>query len=1168
MEPMVESAMTSLPEEPTQIALAKVELADRFDLGKTSVLLNGAQAVARLLISQKERDRRAGYNTGGFVSGYRGSPVGGLDLQFVRLAKLFKSNDIHFEPGLNEELAATGIWGAQQAEMRGEGRFDGVFGLWYGKGPGVDRCGDVFRHANLAGTSPLGGVLALMGDDHTAESSTTAHQSEFALMDVMMPILSPAGVQEILDYGALGWALSRYASVWVGIKCLKDTIESTAVVDGSLDRIRPVLPDDFVMPPGGLSIRTPDGILEQEARLQEYKRGAAVAWLRANKLNKTIASGGPQAKIGIITAGKSYLDVRQALDELGVDEAACNALGLRIFKLACVWPIVPAELHEFARGLDLIMVVEEKRSLIEVQVREELYGSPNQPVCIGKRDENGEWLFPVKGALDPNNIAIAIGERLLKYQSDSKLAATLERLRLAQRALADIRPAAVRTPYFCSGCPHNRSTVIPEGARAYAGIGCHYMAQFMDRRTDGFTQMGGEGANWVGEARFSKRGHVFQNLGDGTYNHSGALALRWAIDSKVNVTYKILFNDAVAMTGGQRHEGGLTVPQIARQVSADGAKQVVVVTDEPDKYPPDAGFPAGVTIRHRDELLTVEKELSEIPGATVLIYDQTCAAEKRRRRKRGEFPDPDKRVIINELVCEGCGDCGVKSNCVSIQPRETEFGRKRAIDQSSCNKDFSCAEGFCPSFVTVHGAKPRKATRSLAAPPASPEPEKRELSNRPYSIIVTGIGGTGVVTIAAILGMAAYLEDKACAMIDMAGLAQKGGEVFSHVKLARKPEDIKAIRVAAGDADLVLGCDLVVSGARTVLAGMKGAATGVIVNAGEIYPGDFTRNADFTLPTERLKRSILTASGGGARFIDATAIATALLGNSIGANMFVLGYAYQSGLVPLTAAAIRRAIEMNGEAVAMNLAAFDWGRAACADPASVASLVKPAAAPAREPQLADVVARRVDFLTAYQNAAYAARYRALVEGVERAEKERAPGKSGLALAVARYLFKLMAYKDEYEVARLYTDGAFQQQVERTFEGELRYEFHLAPPLLARRDPATGQLKKMRFGPWLLPVLRTLARLKGLRGTSLDPFGRTQERRDERALIADYEALCRELTAGLTPENHALAVTLASLPEKIRGFGHVKAASLIKARQDWAQGLEAWRNPSPQRRAAE
>jgi indolepyruvate ferredoxin oxidoreductase len=1147
--------------------LADISLNDRFDLTKSPVLLNGAQAVARLLLTQKERDRRAGLNTAGFVTGYRGSPVGGLDLQFTRLAKTFKANDIHFEPGLNEELAATAVWGAQQAEMRGEGRFDGVFGLWYGKGPGVDRCGDVFRHANLAGTSRHGGVLALMGDDHTAESSTTAHQSEFAFVDVMMPILSPAGVQEVLDYGALGWALSRYAGVWVGLKCIKDTIESTAVVDASLDRIRPLAPQDFVMPPGGLNIRTPDGILEQEARLQEHKRAAVVAWIAANKVNRIIASGGPDAKVGVITLGKSYLDTRQALDDLGIDEARCNDLGLRLYKLGCAWPIEPAALREFARGLSLIIVVEEKRSLIEVQVREELYGEHDQPLCIGKKDETGQWLFPVKGALDPNDIAIAIGERLSRFRPSEELSARIAKIRRSQAALAEIKEAATRTPYFCSGCPHNRSTVVPEGARAYAGIGCHFMAQYMDRATDGFTQMGGEGANWIGESHFSRRNHVFQNLGDGTYNHSGALALRWAIDSKVNVTYKILFNDAVAMTGGQRHEGGLNVPQIARQVSADGAKRVVVVADDIGKYPAGTNWPVGVTLRPREDLIAVEKELSEIPGATVLIYDQTCAAEKRRRRKRGEYPDPDKRVIINELVCEGCGDCGVKSNCVSVQPLETEFGRKRVIDQSSCNKDFSCADGFCPSFVTVHGARPRKAAMKASAAPASPEPVRREIGDKPYAIIVTGVGGTGVVTIGAIIGMAAHLEGKGCGMIDMAGLAQKGGAVFSHVKLARRPEDIHAIRVAAGDADLVLGCDLVVSGAKKVLAALRGAETDFVVNSAELYPGDFTRNADYSLPGERLKRSIMGASAGAAKFVDATAAANALVGNAIGANMFMLGYAYQAGFVPLSSQALRRAIELNGEAVAMNLAAFDWGRAAFADPKAIEA-GQPRRAEPGEQSLEEVVARRAGFLTAYQNAAYAARYKALVARVAEAEAKRAPRAADLAKAVARNLFKLMAYKDEYEVARLYTDGSFQSQVANAFEGDLRYEFHLAPPLLARKDPATGEAKKMSFGPWMMKAFTALAALRFLRGTKLDIFGYSAERRQERSLIGEYETLCEELIAGLTPANHETAVALASLPEKIRGYGHVKARHLAAVQPERERLLALWRNPPAQMRAAE
>ncbi|MGO9768783.1 MAG: indolepyruvate ferredoxin oxidoreductase family protein [Roseiarcus sp.] len=1161
--------MDDRPSAALDYSLSPVALADRFDLTKSRVLLNGAQAVARLLIEQKERDRRIGLDTGGFVSGYRGSPVGGLDQQFLKLADLFAANDIHFEPGLNEELAATAIWGTQQAELRGEGRFDGVYALWYGKGPGVDRSGDVFRHANLAGTSRHGGVLALMGDDPTAESSTTAHQSEFAFLDAMMPVLSPAGVQEILDYGALGWALSRYAGVWVGLKCIKDTIESTAVVDASLDRVVPVEPSDFPTPPGGLNIRRHDGILAQEARLHEEKRAAVVAWVAANRLNRIVFSGGADPKIGVVTLGKSYLDVRQALDDLGLDEARCDALGLRLYKLGCAWPIEPAGLREFAAGLSLIVVVEEKRTLVEVQIREELYGAAHQPVVVGKRDEAGQWLFPSKGALDPGQIAIALGERLLKFSPDADLEAALARVRATRAELAGIKEAASRTPYFCSGCPHNRSTLVPEGARAYAGIGCHFMALFMDRSTEGFTQMGGEGANWVGESWFSKRRHVFQNLGDGTYNHSGALALRWAIDARVNITYKILFNDAVAMTGGQRHEGGLSVPQIARQVTADGARRVVVVADDVDKYPTQTQWPPGVVIRPRDDLLEVEKELAGIEGATVLIYDQTCAAEKRRRRKRGQYPDPDKRVFINERVCEGCGDCGVKSNCVSVQPLETEFGRKRRIDQSSCNKDYSCADGFCPSFVTVQGARPKAALAKAAAAPEAPEPVRREIGERPYAIMVTGVGGTGVVTVGAILAMAAHLEGKACGAIDMAGLAQKGGAVFSHVKLARRPEDIHAIRVAVGEADLILGGDLVVSGARQALAAMRGEKTGAVVNTAEIFPGDFTRKPDFTLPAERLKQSIQARCGGAARFVDASAAATALFGAAIGANMFLLGYAYQFGYVPLSAAALRRAIALNGEATAMNLAAFDWGRAAAADPSCLAPYMAPSAPPASDDQsLAAIVARRAAFLADYQSRRWAERYRANVEALARAERERAPGSEALARTVARNLFKLMAVKDEYEVARLYTDGAFADELRRAFDGDLKLTFHLAPPLLARKDRVTGEAKKMSFGPWMMKAFRVLAALRGLRGTPLDVFGYSAERRAERALIADYEALCRELAAGLTPDNFATALALAALPEKIRGFGHVKARAMAAAEEERRRLMEAWRTPPGLRQAAE
>ncbi|RDI57123.1 indolepyruvate ferredoxin oxidoreductase family protein [Microvirga subterranea] len=1152
------------------VALRDVTLDDKFDLTKDRVFITGTQAVIRMLLMQRERDRLAGLNTAGFVSGYRGSPLGGLDQNLWRARKWLEAANVVFQPGLNEELAATAVWGSQQAEIRGDGKYDGVFGMWYGKGPGVDRSGDVFRHANMAGSSTHGGVLALMGDDHTAESSTVAHQSEFHFVDVMVPILNPAGVQEILDYGLYGYAMSRFCGTWVAFKCVKENIESTASVDGSLDRVKIVMPDDFLMPPGGLNIRARDGVLDQEARLQDFKRDAMLAFVRANNLNRIVLSGGRNPKIGIITVGKSYLDVRQALDELGLDEVKANDMGLRLYKVACPWPLSQRELVDFARGLDLVIVVEEKRSLIEVQLREELYGTANQPLCIGKKDEAGNWLFPVKGALDPNDIAIAIGERLLRYHNNDDLRGRVARLAQAQEVLALTSDVATRVPHFCSGCPHNSSTKVPEGMRAYAGIGCHYMVQWMDRATDGFTQMGGEGANWIGEAPFSNRGHVFQNLGDGTYNHSGVLALRWSVDTKTNVTYKILYNDAVAMTGGQKHEGGLTVDMIARQVRAEGVERIALVTDEPHKYPKSIQWPSGMTIHHRDELDAVQRELAGIPGVTVMIYDQTCASEKRRRRKRGEFPDPDKRVIINDLVCEACGDCSVQSNCVAVQPVQTEFGRKRQIDQSNCNKDFSCVKGFCPSFVTVHGAKIKKAAPDTIAMDGAtfrplPDPVIPAI-DRTFNVIVTGVGGTGVVTIGAILGMAAHLEGKGLGMIDMAGLAQKGGAVYSHVRLANSQDDIHAIRVTAEAAHLVLGCDLVVTGTKKVLASVKKAQTALVVNTAEVMPGEFTRNADFSLPTERLKRAIASAAGEGAAFVDATNIATTLLGNAIAANMFMLGYAYQTGRVPLTAAAIENAIELNGEAVKMNLAAFTWGRRAAAEPEVMAKLIAELKSPGDEFKLSDsldeVIDRRAAFLTGYQSARYAKRYRALVDKVRAAETKVAPSGTTLTDAVARSLFKLMAYKDEYEVARLYTDGHFERQVASAFEGEnLTYEFHMAPPVLARKDPVTGLPKKMSFGPWMLKAMRVLAPLKVLRGTPLDLFGYTHERRTERQLIRDYEGLVREILEKLTPDNHANAVGLAGIPQKIRGFGHVKERNLKAAKAEEAELLARFRTPA-------
>ncbi len=1158
------------------MALKQVTLADKYDLAQDRIFVTGYQALVRMCLVQKERDRRAGLNTAGYITGYRGSPLGGLDYQFQRAEGVLNPNDIVFQAGLNEDLAATALWGSQQAELRGEGKYDGVFGIWYGKGPGVDRSGDVLRHANFAGTSKHGGVLALMGDDHTAESSTTAHQSEFNFVDVMIPILNPAGVQEIIDYGLYGWAMSRFCGTWVGLKCMHETVESTAVIEGHPERLDIVTPTDFVMPEGGLNIRLRDTILGMEARLHDYKRDAMLAFVRANKLNRVITSGGRTPRIGVITVGKSYLDVRQALDELGLDEVKCNDYGLRIHKIACPWPISRRELAEFAQGLELIIVVEEKRSLIEVQVREELYGTANQPICIGKKDEQGNWLFPVKAALDPNDVAICIGERLVKYVRNEDLAGRVARLKEAQLALAQAQDVAIRLPYFCSGCPHNTSTVVPEGMRAYAGIGCHFMAQWMDRNTLGFTQMGGEGANWIGEAPFSKRAHVFQNLGDGTYNHSGYLAIRAAIAAGVNITYKILYNDAVAMTGGQKNDGGLTVDQIARQVAAEGAKRVVLVTNERWRYTSKTQWPAGMAIHEREDLDAVQRELAAIPGCTVLIYDQTCAAEKRRRRKRGQYPDPDKRVIINELVCEGCGDCGVQSNCVSVQPLETEFGRKRTIDQSNCNKDFSCVKGFCPSFVTVEGATLKKG-QAIAAPadlPLPPEPMLPDIGQT-YGVIVTGVGGTGIVTVGAILGMAAHLEGKGVGVLDMAGLAQKGGAVQSHIRIARRPEEIHAIRVAARDADLVIGGDIVVAGNKKVLAAATLGRTHMVINTAEVLPGEFTRNTEFSLPTERLKRAITAAAGRDrTHFLDAARLATALLGQSIGANMFLVGYAYQIGALPLSAAAIEHALELNGEAVAMNIAAFRWGRRAAADLKAVeANVPRPEAIdPARRlsQSFDEIVARRVAFLTDYQNAAYAARYQALVDKAQAVEVAKAPGKSGFAEAVARYLFKLMAYKDEYEVARLYTEPSFERQVRNELGGEqLRYHVHLAPPLFARKDKITGVPRKITFGPWMFQVFHLLAKLKVLRGTAFDPFGYTVERQTERALVRDYEALLDEIFAKLKPDNHHLAVGLAAIPDKIRGFGHIKQRNLKTAKADESALLEQFRaSPTPLLKAAE
>ncbi len=1145
--------------------LADVKLDDKYDLSKTTVFLSGTQAIVRLTLMQKARDEAAGLNTAGYVTGYRGSPVGALDQQFVRAQAFTDQYDVKFEPGINEDLAATALWGSQQVAMRGEGRFQGVFGIWYGKGPGVDRTGDVFRHANSAGTAEFGGVLALAGDDHAAESSTVPHQSEFALMDAMMPILNPAGVQEILDYGLLGIALSRFCGCWVGLKAVHDNIESTAIVDGSIDRVNINIPSDFEMPEGGLNIRPGDDRFEQEERLHTHKRFAATAFARANKLDSIIMNGGRKAKIGVVSTGKSYLDVCQALDDLGIDDATAEKLGLRFLKIGMVWPLEPQIVSRFAKGLDLIIVVEEKRSLIETQIREQLFELKTRPVVIGKKDEKGEHLFPAFRTLEPNAVAVVLAERLLKKRKNKDVAGKLENIKAAMGRVSNTGDLAERVPYFCSGCPHNTSTKVPEGGRAYAGIGCHWMAQMVPgRRTEGATHMGGEGANWIGEAPFSTRNHIFQNLGDGTYNHSGVLAIRAAIASGVNITYKILYNDAVAMTGGQPHEGNLSVPQIASQVRAEGVERIAVVSDEPDKYPSNAGFPGYVSFHHRDDLDEVQRELMAVQGTTVLIYDQTCAAEKRRRRKRGTFPDPAKRVFINELVCEGCGDCGVQSNCVAIAPLETPFGRKRQIDQNMCNKDYSCVNGFCPSFVTVHGGQLRKPEKPEAVAEGQifevlPEPQLPDISERPWSMIITGIGGTGVVTIGQLLGMAARLEGKGTGIIDMAGLAQKNGAVVTHMKIAAKPEDISTIRIAAGGADLLLGCDLVTSAAERNLSRLAQGRSHAVINSHEVMPAQFTNDANFMLPGENMMMQLQARMNRtDAHFTDATAMAERLLGNSIAANLFTLGFAWQKGLVPLGAEAIEKAIEINGVAVTMNQQAFLWGRRAAHDLKRVEAIVGRTAETSVKETLDEMVNRRAAFLTDYQNEAYGEEYRKFVNGVRAVETEVVGGdKKPLSKAVARYLFKLMAYKDEYEVARLYSDGAFEKTLAEKFTGDFELKFYLAPPILARRDPVTGRPGKKVFGPRMMQAFGALAKLKFLRGTAFDIFGKTAERRAERAAIGQYRDTVNVLLENLTKNNVGLASEVASVPEFIRGYGHVKERHVKEARAKQAELLKAY-----------
>jgi indolepyruvate ferredoxin oxidoreductase len=1137
-----------------------VTLDDKYISDRGRVYLTGIQALVRLALVQRRRDLAAGLNTAGFISGYRGSPLGGLDEALWKAGAHLEAHHVKFQPGVNEELAATAVWGTQQVNLIGDAKYDGVFALWYGKGPGVDRCGDVFKHMNFAGTAKHGGILLVAGDDHGAYSSTLPHQSDHLFAASMIPVLYPCNVQEYIELGLHGWAMSRFSGCAVGFKALADTVESSASIEADPFRVNTQLPADFVIPAGGLNCRLSNDPLgmqarKQEALMQDYKIYAAITYARLNKINHTTIDA-PNAHLGIIASGKSYMDVLEALEELGIDESSAAQIGIRVFKVSMPWPLEPDGVREFSKGLEEILVVEEKRQMVEYQLKEQLYNwHPDvRPRVIGKFDDQGEWvhprgewLLPAKADFSIAQIARVIAARIARFHQSDAIKARLAFLDAKEAVLKKAVSTPVRPAYYCSGCPHNTSTKTPEGSIALAGIGCHVMATAIyPEHNKTTTQMGGEGAPWIGQAAFSGRSHVFANLGDGTYFHSGSLAIRAAIAANVNITYKILYNDAVAMTGGQPIDGTISVAMIAQQMAAEGVARIALVTEDLSRHTDRSQLPAHITLHDRRDLDAVQRELRSIPGVSVLIYDQTCAAEKRRRRKKGEFAQPTQRVFINAAVCEGCGDCGVQSNCTSILPLETEFGRKRMIDQSSCNQDYSCIKGFCPSFVTVEGGKPRKSKQVQAVAEedfAPPPPAPLTLAAAPYNILITGIGGTGVITIGALLGMAAHLEGKGTSALDMTGMSQKNGAVTSHVRIAVSPSSIRAQRIATGEADLILGCDMLTAGAHDAIGKTRPGRTVAVINTHQQPPGQFAQNPDWTFPDQSIRALIDESVDGRSHFVDATRLATALLGDSIAGNLFMLGFAFQKGLIPLSAASLQRAIELNGVAVEANKQAFLWGRRYAAD----AARVERAASPAQSvvvpmPQSLDaLVRRRAAFLTQYQNAGYAKRFEAFVETVRAAEARLGKG-DALAKAVAKNLSKLMAYKDEYEVARLFTDGEFQKQLTETFEGDLTVKFHLAPPLLAKRD-AQGQPVKAQYGAWMKYAFRVLAKLKGLRGGAFDPFGHAEERRRERQLITDYEALIEQVITTLSADNHGVAVALASLPERIRGFGHVKHKSI-------------------------
>jgi indolepyruvate ferredoxin oxidoreductase len=1148
-----------------------ISLDQKYTQGTGHVFLTGIQALVRLPMAQIRRDRAAGLNTAGFISGYRGSPLGGYDQQLFAARKHLEQYNIKFQPGVNEDLAATAIWGSQQLHLSPGSNYDGVVGIWYGKGPGVDRCGDVFRHGNTAGSARNGGVLCIAGDDHGAKSSTVPHQSDHAFISALMPYLYPSSIHEMIEMGLLGIAMSRYSGCWVGMKVITEVVETTAEIDLTDEMTPFVIPTDFEMPKGGLNLRWPDDRYLQDLRLQDYKGYAAVAFARANKVNR-VTIDSPNARYGIMASGKSYEDIRQAMRELGITPAVAAKIGIRLYKIGMPWPLEPEGVRNFAVGLEEIFIVEERREIVENQVKQELFNWRDdvRPRIVGKMDDHDKRFLTFAAELSVASLASSLTERLLRLDLNPEIKTMLRAKAdwFNGREATQMQPVApvTRTPYFCSGCPHNTSTKVPEGSRAFAGIGCHFMALWMDRNTETYTHMGGEGVPWVGVAPFTKEEHVFANLGDGTYFHSGSLAIRQAVSSGANITYKILYNDATAMTGGQHVDGELSPQQITFQLHSEGIRDIYLVSENPNLYPASDIAP-GVITRHRDELDAVMKECRAIKGTSAIVFVQTCAAEKRRRRKRGLMEDPARRVMINPAVCEGCGDCSVQSNCISVEPLETELGRKRTINQSSCNKDYSCLKGFCPSFVTIDGGKPRRrAPAELGDIGALPEPASHPPLDKPYNVAVGGVGGTGVLTIGALLGMAAHIEGKASMILDMSGLAQKGGAVLSHVRLSEHTADVTCSRIVTGTADLVLAADEVVAASKDVMTLCESSRTSGIINSHLIPTADFVLNRDFNFQVRKITSVLETALRKDSSFFDFTKPAETLLGDSIATNVMMMGYAYQKGLLPLTAKAIEQAIEVNGVAVKMNTQAFQLGRLAAVDPARLIAMMKDqdertAVKTLDEMSLDEIITHRSAMLKDYQNAKLATRYRDLVMQVRHAAIDQGLGDE-LPRAVAINYARLLAYKDEYEVARLYTDGNFEKQLREQFDGDFRISFNLAPPMLSGAKDALGRPKKRAFGAWMMPVFRMLAGLRGLRGTPLDIFGHSPDRKLERELIAAYEKDVAAVLGALSPVTLETAVELLSLPDRIRGYGPVKEKAAVDAKARHAQLIADLASPPP------